>query len=396
MKLTVARTEGLKLPAGKTDHIVFDDDIPGFGLRLRTGGGRWIFQYMIGQRQRRMTFGNFPTLDAAKARKQAEMLHAAVKLGRDPVAEENESRARSGDTFEACMRLYLGRRRGDPKLRPASYGEIERHLVRNLKTLHGLSIDKVDRRAIARELGRLTKDGPIQANRTRASLVKFLSWCAGEGFIDANPATFTNKNPEVARERVLANAELRKLWQALPEGDYGDIVRLLMLTGQREREIGDLRWEEIDLDRSTITLPPARTKNRQWHVVPLSAPALAILKARQRNPERNLVFGIGQGQRGFSGWSRAKTRLDVAVAIEPWTIHDIRRTVSIGINDIGILPHVVEAVLNHVSNSKGGVAGVYNKSTYEAEKTTALAQWAEHLTAVVEGRATNVTPLRRA
>ena len=116
MKLTVARTEGLKLPAGKTDHIVFDDDIPGFGLRLRTGGGRWIFQYMIGQRQRRMTFGNFSTLDAANARTQAEMLHAAVKLGRDPVAEKNESRARSGETFEACMRLYLGRRRGDPKL----------------------------------------------------------------------------------------------------------------------------------------------------------------------------------------------------------------------------------------------------------------------------------------
>ncbi len=113
MKLTVAKTAALKLPAGKTDHIEFDDDIPGFGLRLRTGGARWIFQYARGNKQRRFTFGNFPALDAAKARKEAERLHAEVKLGRDPAGEKAEAKARSGETFEACMRLYLERRRAE-------------------------------------------------------------------------------------------------------------------------------------------------------------------------------------------------------------------------------------------------------------------------------------------
>jgi integrase len=279
-------------------------------------------------------------------------------------------------------------------LRTSSYGEIERHLVRNLKALHDLRIDKVDRRAIALELGRLTTIGAIQANRTRASLVKFLSWCAGEGFIDANPAMFTNKNSEQARDRVLTIAELGTIWRALPDDGYGDIVRLLALTGQRAREISDLRWEEIDLDRSVITLPPPRTKNGRWHTIPLSAPVTEILKARVKDASRQFVFGIGQ--RGFSGWSKAKARLDEKVKIAPWHIHDLRRAVSTGMNDLGIMPFIVESVLNHVSGFKGGVAGVYNKSTYEGEKAAALARWAEHLMAVVEGRESNVTPLKRA
>ena len=110
-------------------------------------------------------------------------------------AKKPESKARAGETFEACLRLYLERRRNDPKLRASSYGEIERHLERNLKKLHALRIDQVDRRAIALELSRLTTEsGPIQANRTRASVMKFLDWCAREGFIESNPAEFTNKN----------------------------------------------------------------------------------------------------------------------------------------------------------------------------------------------------------
>jgi len=128
----------------------------------------------------------------AAAREQAEKYHAQVKLGGDPQQEKADIKTRSDETFEACMKLYLERRRTDGKLRASSYGEIERHLVKNLAPLHGLHIAKVDRRAIALELGRLTNGSPVQANRTRASLVKFLNWCAGEGFIDANPAVFTN------------------------------------------------------------------------------------------------------------------------------------------------------------------------------------------------------------
>jgi integrase len=228
-------------------------------------------------------------------------------------------------------------------------------------------------------------------------LAKFLSWCAGEGFIDTNPAQFTNKNPEQSRDRVLADAELRTIWHALPEGDYRDIVRLLLLTGQRKSEIGDLQRDEIDLDSAVITLPPARTKNRAKHTVPLSAPALEILKARMHEDGRGPVFGIGKGDRGFSGWSRCKARLDAAVQIKPpFVIHDLRRTVSTGLGNIGIAPHIIEQILNHQSGAKAGVSGVYNKSVYEPETRAALDRWANHLMTIVEGRESNITPLKRA
>ena len=141
------------------------------------------------------------------------------------------------------------------------------------------------------------ENGAVQSNRTRSSLSAFLNWCVGEGYIDVNHATQTNKHEEIARSRVLSDAELRTIWHALPEqGDYRDLIRLLILTGQRLREIANLAWREVELDKSIITLPPSRTKNGRPHVVPLSAPALEILKGRARE-ERELVFGVGV--RGF-------------------------------------------------------------------------------------------------
>jgi integrase len=403
MKLSVRATETLKLAAGERDRIVFDEVIPGWGIRLRESGKRyWIFQYSVPDATKkskhatkRITFGQYPAMPVPAAREQAEKYHARVRLGGDPQQEKADTKARSDETFGACLKLYLERRRTEGKLRASSYGEIERHLVKNLAPLHGLHIAKVDRRAIALELGRLTSRSPVQANRTRASLVKFLNWCAGEGFIDSNPATFTNKNPEQERARVLSGAELQKIWDALPEGDFGDIIKLLALTGQRRNEIGQLRWDEVDLDRAVITLPGARTKNGRQHVIPLAAKARGILTARweRRDPDRTLVFGIGQG--GFSGWADCKRLLDDKVKLPHWVIHDLRRAVATGMNEIGVLPHIVEAVLNHAGGHRAGVAGVYNKAVYETEKATALARWDEHLMAAVQGRESNVATLRR-
>ena len=104
------------------------------------------------------------------------------------------------------------------------------------------------------------------------------------------------------------------------------------------------------------------------------------------------VFGR-TGRTGFSGWSRAKERLDQAITIPPWTIHDLRRTYATGAAEIGVQPHIIEAILNHVSGHKSGISGIYNRAIYEAEKTTALSRWAEHVAKVVEGSDSNVTPL---
>ena len=184
--------------------------------------------------------------------------------------------------------------------------------------------------------------------------LNFLNWCAGEGFIDSNPAMLTNKNPEQTRDRVLSDDELRQIWLALPDGDFGDILKLLLLTGQRQREIADLEWDELDLDRAIITLPKERTKNKRLHTIPLSAPALDILKARTPYADRALVFGRS-GSRGYWNWNNAKRKLDAQLKIaEPWVIHDLRRTAATRMNEIGIQPHIVEAMLNHRSGFQGG------------------------------------------
>ena len=397
MKFTVKSTDGLQLPRGKTDLVAFDDALPGFGLRLRAGGSRnWIIQYETGNRQRRMVIGS-AALPLDEARASAARLLAQVKLGADPAGVKAENQAKAGETFAACMKIYLERRRNEPDLRASTYREIERHLIRNLRALHGMHISAVDRRAIAIELARCTSaNGPVQANRTRGSLVKFLNWCAGEGFIDANPAQFTNKNVERGRDRTLTDSELCKIWRALPEGDFGDILKLLALTAARANEIAQLRWGEVDFERGVIALPGSRTKNHRAHFIPMGPTVRAILESRPQSDGRDLVFGRDRDQSsGFSGWSKSKLKLDAAVKIPAWVIHDIRRSVATGLGELGIQPHIVEAVLNHVSGSRAGVAGLYNKAQYEAEKTTALARWDEHVAAVLADRKTNVRALKR-
>jgi integrase len=300
MKLTVKSTEALKLAPGERDRIVFDETIPGWGLRLRKSGRRyWVLQYAVPSKgkhkTRRITFGTYPAMDVPTARQRAVEFHAKVKLGGDPQRDKADSK--TGETFERCMRLYLERRRRDPKLRASSYREIERHLVRNLAPLHATLVHKLDRRAVALELSRLAEVGPVQANRTRASLVGFLNWAAREGLVDSNVATFTNRNVEAPRDRVLSVDELARIWLALPAGDFGDVVKLLGLTGQRREEIAQLRWSEVDLDRGLITLAPTRTKNRRPHAIPLVGKAREILAARWRDRDHGRALAFGRGQR---------------------------------------------------------------------------------------------------
>jgi integrase len=217
-----------------------------------------------------------------------------------------------------------------------------------------------------------------------------------QGRADTNPVIGTTRHKERERARVLTPAELRSIWSHAGNDDFGSIVRLLALTGQRAGEISGLRYEEI-LD-AEIALPAERTKNGEPHVVPLSSAALAVLAQCGRRGDREFVFGRGKG--GFTGRSKAKDRLDERIAkanggkpISPWTLHDLRRTFA---TYAGGGPAAVQLAqfLNHVSGTRGGVAGTYNRSTYETGKRIALDRWADHLTAIIEGRASNVTPLR--
>jgi integrase len=214
-----------------------------------------------------------------------------------------------------------------------------------------------------------------------------------EGVADANPTIGTNSNAERSRDRVLNEGELRAIWQGTEDlAQFSAVVRLLMLTGCRRTEIGDLLWREVDLDKAIISLPAARTKNAQAFDLPLPPPALAILRAQPRT-DRAFVFGV-RARGGFCSWDSCKAALDERISIAPWRLHDLRRSAATGMADIGILPHVIEQVLNHQSGAKRGVAGIHNRSTYANEKRQAVDRWAEHLMALVEGRPAKVVSLR--
>jgi integrase len=407
IKLTKANIERLALPAGGNDRIVFDAALPGFGLRLRCGGKRtWIVQYRVGAKQRRVTLGTVETLNADDARKRAKSALSKVHLGHDPQLEKAQARAASAITLAAIVERYI-EERAAKRLKPKTLTEVTRSLREHWKPLHAIPLTKIARVDVAGQLGRIAKErGPIAANRSRAYLSTLYAWAIGEGLADANPVVGTNKAAEeISRDHVLSDEELRSVWLCAGEGDYGAIVHLLILTGQRREEIAAMRWNELDFDKRLWRIGAERAKNGRAHDVPLSDAALEFLAAHGRKEGRDFVFGSSEGP--FQGWSNAKSALDVRIlakpgergeksAMTPWRIHDIRRTVATRMSELGVLPHVVEAVLNHISGHKAGVAGVYNRASYAAEKRNALDLWAAHVLALAEGKAANVVPLRRA
>lgn len=399
MRLTRQTVARLELPDGKAEVIHFDDALTGFGVRIRAGGKRtWVLIYRLSGAQRKTTIGTVEALSPDQAREAARKILAAVQLGTDPQAEKAASRTRGALTLGKVAERYLTRAKA--RLRPRSYIEVERHLMHHWAPLRDIPMHTVTRRDIAACLTDLsTARGPYAANRARSTLSAMFAWAMREGQLDieVNPVANTARSEgEKSRDRVLNDRELAAVWHGCGKDDYGRIVRLLILTGQRREEVGAMRWSELDLTpgKAVWHLPASRTKNNKPHDVPLSDAALAILQDAPRHgapgtagaEERDLIFG--QGETPFRGWSRSKIAMDRRIAknpigkmqMPPWVLHDLRRTMVTGISGLGIQPHVVEAIVNHISGpAKSGVAGVYNRATYATEKRDALNVWAEHV-----------------
>jgi integrase len=370
---------------------VADAVVQGFGVRRQKDGAYYYLRYRRNGVQYMRSIGRHGspwTPDTARA-KAKQLLGLAVG-GDDPFAKPVPAEA-----FGAEVERYL--RKQQAALKPRTYVELERHLSRDCAALARLRLTEIDQRTIALRLAEVeTASGPTARNRVRSSLSAFFNWAVREGLLDTNPVIGTARADERgSRDRVLTQAELAELWAALPQGDFGEIVRLLALTGQRREEIGALRWAEVDLGRGMIVLAPERTKNLRQHEVPLSAQARAILERQRKRKGRDFVFGVGEA--GFSGWSKSKERLDQtllakrrerdrkAKPLPSWRIHDLRRTAATGMAELGVQPHIIEAVLNHVSGHKAGVAGVYNRARYESEMRYALKKWADHVEALIVG-----------
>jgi integrase len=392
MKLTQKTIAALTLPEGKTETIIFDDDLPGFGIRIRAGGSRtWIYQFKVGNQHRRMTLGSVPALTPARARETAGDLHAMVRLGRDPAGEKTEGRVRAAETMLAVTQSYLTYQSGH--LRRRSYIEVERHLLKYCKPLHGLQLQTIDRRTVAALVLDVGSDsGAATGNRVRASLSALFSWAMRQGLCDNNPIAGSIRQAEQSRTRVLSDDELKIIWSALGSDDYSAIIKLLILTGCRREEIGSLCWCEVG---DQIVLPPRRTKNHREHRIPVTAAVRAVLDSRERNG--TFVFGRHPAK-PFSGWGVSKAGLDRRIKaaghqLEPWRLHDLRRSMRTGLGRLGVAPHIAELTINH---ARKGIEATYDKYRYEGEIKTALTLWANHVLAAVEGCERKVVPLRGA
>jgi integrase len=418
MKLSNATVGNIPAPASKFEVRVFDEDLPGFGVRVLAAGKRsWIIQFRINGRSTTKTIGRVEKMSAGTARDLAKkQLHDAER-GINPAAEKRAARDKAADTFKALAARYLGFKEKDG-IKASSYAQIKLHLTDHWATFDSRSVHDISRRDIATQLVVIADErGAYAANRARTTISGFYGWLMGEGIVEANPVVGINKQTnEQARDRVLTNAELVAIWKASNDDDYGNIVRLLVLTGQRRDEVGAMTRSEIDLSGRKWTIPGARTKNSIAHEVPLSNKALEILKpamAREGREDRPALFGDSAAGKGFSGWSKAKAALDQRIEEaapkvqkqkgtngkeekrQPWRIHDVRRTVATRMADLGVLPHVIEAVLNQISGHKAGVAGVYNRATYAPEKRQALDLWAAHVEALLSGKpASNIVALK--
>lgn len=400
VKLTDAGARALKLPRGRTDEVFWDGVLAGFGCRVYATGVRsWFLQYDHGKGStRKLTLGSIDFMSAGRARGLAMDLLARVRLGEDPVADKRGARADDAMTFAATLPRYLAFKRSE--LRPGSFSEVERHLSTHAAPLHRRRLADIDRKMVAGLLSKIAADAGIPtSNRVRSSIGAYFVWLMTEGVVDANPITDIAKRSEGdGRTRVLTVPELVAILQATADGtDHDDIIWLLALTGARKSEIGGLTWEEIDLEAGVINIPGMRMKGGRAHAIPISSPVRTIL---QRRADRTGTLFGRTGERGFSGWSRSKARLDDKLAdaghdLKPWTVHDIRRSVSTHMTELlDVPPHIVAEILAH-RTFRAGVEATYNRSAYAMQKKAALERWADLLTNVVEGRTGAVVPMAR-
>jgi integrase len=392
MKITSKTIARLTLPEGKADAIFFDDDMSGFGFRLRRSGDRvrrsYVCQYRSKGRTRRVLIGPAETLRAEQARAQAKKILAQVHLGHDPQGEKAAARLKAARTLRSVADDYLAVKQAS--LRPASFRVTKLYLTGRayFTPLHAIAIGEITRADVAARISAISrKSGTVTASRARSALNTMFAWAMGEGLCESNPVIGTNKPTDsTPRERVLSDAEIAAIWTEVGDDDYGQIVRLLLLTGARRGEIGGLRWSEIDLERGLWSLPKERAKNKRALVLPLPQMALDIITAVPERVGRDHLFGA-RAASGFTHWGFSKSELDKRLAgkVAEWKTHDLRRTCATGMADIGVQPHIIEQVLNHQSGHKAGIAGIYNRSSYDREVKAALALWAEHLRVIVEG-----------
>jgi len=369
-----------------------DGKLPGFGVRVSSNGLKVFYlTYRFAGQSRRLILGRYPYKSLAAARADAHTALGQIASGVDPqraapaarTAADAQSFAR---VLEQFLELYCGQHN-----RASTAAETERVLRSVFQPVWSdRDVSAITRADVLSILDAIVARGaPSAAIHAYAAIRKLFNWCTERGLIETSPCVHLKPPAKKrARERVLADGEIVRLWSASASVGYpfGPIFQLLLLTGQRRGEVVGMRWAELDLKTGLWTIPGSRTKNGKAHTVPLTPRARAILKSLPRFESEFVFPARGKPEQAYSGYSKGKRGLDAAAGLHDWTLHDLRRTAATGMAQLGIAPHVVEKILNHSNGTFAGVAGVYNRFEYRAEMRVALALWAAHVKRLIKSQ----------
>ena len=366
---------------------LWDSVISGLGVRISPQGTRsFVLIYRSNGKSRRMTLGRYPGLTLADARMLASQSLKDVASGRDPQhVKEERALAAAASGFASLLTEFV-ETHCKRHNRPSTARETERILRSDFeKPWKSRDIKTIARMDILRLLDDLVDNGsPSAANHAFAAIRKFFNWSVERGYVAVSPCNGLSMPTKPGkRDRVLSEAELRDVWTGARDLGYpaGPIIQLLILTGQRRGEVAGMRWADIDLNAKTWTIPKEMTKNGKPHTVPILTMAEAILSTLPQ--KSHYVFPARSSDGCFNGFNKAKKRLDERQDFPAWTLHDLRRTAATGMAGLGVAPHIVERLLNHVSGTFAGVAGVYNRFQYADEVRAALEAWEQRLKALV-------------
>lgn len=399
--LTTKFVETVKPKAIRKEYP--DGRIKGLYFIVQPSGGKsWALRYRFNEKTRKLKLGNFPEITLAEARNLASENLFLLARGQDPAHLKQERRAEQtekGALLDEIIQTYLNEH-VDAKHRSAADTRsiFEKRVLPAWKNRQ---IDTVTRADVTKQIDRLIADGmPVAANNLFSAVRRFFNWSIEREYLEDSPCKgLKMPTHEVSRDRVLSDDEVRWLWQATQTEGYpfGTLVRLLLLTGQRRTEVAAMSWDELSTKDKIWSIPGSRTKNARAHHVPLPKAIWSEIVVIPKIGEQPGFIFTTNGETHFSGYSKAKRRLDALmlkaakaeaetvgsdhkeIKITNWRLHDLRRTAASGMARLGHPVQVVEAVLNHKSGAVRGVAAIYNRYDYAGEKRKALKGWAKYV-----------------
>ncbi|WEX07285.1 tyrosine-type recombinase/integrase [Chelativorans sp. AA-79] len=398
--------------SSKKATYLWDTELAGFGayvtatgdvsfLVQKWAGGRGgkAIRYVIGKTKNGMTLDEARTL--------AKTHIGDIAKGANPIDIRRQARRETRDRLNGmkvseALDLFIPDPDSDPRKNslPSRYKTEAKSAMKQAFEAEGLlksAVTEIAKADIRKMLTRKS-DRPAAARNLFAALRPFFRYCVEQEIITVSPmAEMSSPSPVSSRDRLLSSDEIKAFWKATGElsDTWRRFYRLLLLTGQRREEVAGIRWEEIDLDQKTWTIPAERAKNGKAHVVHLSDEAMSELPKAPEGKGTGYVLPGARGESHISGYSKMKRALDdemkkhLADNFSPWRIHDLRRTMASGLAEMGFPTDVADRLLNHVSGSRSGIKGVYQRYEFLKERKEAIEAWAERVREIVSDKVEN-------